>query len=753
MAERSVIGRSRRRSDALPKVRGATRYQADRWYRGAVHARLVLAPYAHARLLGIDADEARGMPGVVAVLTAGDLGLTGGTDRATLPLVAAEVVFAGQPIALVLAESEEQAADAAELVTGRYEPLPVVLDPSAAMAVDSPLARSDVSKAATGGSQHAAIGGEGDHSIEAEVLSPNVVKRVRYRHGDAEAGLGQAAARVRRHLRTSWIHQGYLEPQACAAWIDADGTIVVETSTQAAFSARNMVARALGRPTTSVRVVPAPLGGAFGGKWPIFEGLVAAAALRVGRPVRLVLDRLDDFMTTSPGQAIDIEIEVGGAADGTLVALEARIVADAGAYADESSEELAAVLVGGPYRWPSADVRSYSVHTNRFAVGPYRGPAAPQAAFAIESVLDELAAALGVDPLELRRRNLVAEGDPMLDDTVWPAHGLRDVLDVVERLPLWAGRSSLPPNEGIGLAVGTWPGFANAAAARCRVSPDGTIQVVTGAVDMSGTSGAFEAIAAEILGVDPDRVRIVTVDTGSAPQSPGSGGSTVTHSVGRAVRLAAEDARRQILQAAAQQLEIHVDDLEIVDGVVRPRGTPDRAIPLDRVVRAHDREGRAPIDGHGSSDKGSIAPSVAAFVSRVRVDPDTGVTEVLELDAVQDVGRVINPALVAGQQLGAAAQAVGWATLEALVHDDEGQLISGTFLDYAIPRAAHMPEIRDRVVELPSPDGPFGAKGIGEAAVVGAPAAIVNAIAAATGVRPDRLPVTAPRLWRLLRDR
>ncbi len=284
------------------------------------------------------------------------------------------------------------------------------------------------------------------------------------------------------------------------------------------------------------------------------------------------------------------------------------------------------------------------------------------------------------------------------------------------------------------------------------MSPDGIVQVVTGAIDMSGTNGAFEAIAAEVLGLDPSQVRVVNADTGSAPLSPGSGGSTVTHSVGRAVRAAAESTRAAILRAASAELEIAEADVEIVAGVVQPLGTPDRGIPLAKLVRRNDAARRAPIEGLGATEAAHIAPSVAGFVAHVRVDRETGDVQVLELDAVQDVGRAINPALVTGQQHGAAAQGVGWALLEALVHDEGGQLLSGTFLDYALPRAEHVPRIVDAIVEVPSPDGPFGAKGIGEAAVVGAPAAVVNAIAAATGVRPDRLPVTAARLWRLLRE-
>jgi len=757
LSESFAVGVSRPRPDSESKVRGTIRYEADRRHPGALHARPVLAPYAHARLLEVDAAAARLVPGVVAVLTAPDLGLRSGTARVGLPLAVDEVLFAGQPVALVVAESPEAAADAAELVTARYEPLPAVLDPEAAMAPGSPLVRTSESGAGLDGpamdaGTHAAVGGAGDDSIESERLSPNVVGRTRYRRGDAGVALAGAAVRVRRRFRTDWLHQGYLEPQACAAWTDDDGTVVVESSTQGIFGLRTDVARALGLPVNRVRVVAAPLGGAFGGKWSLFEPMIAAAAVRLGRPVRLVLERREDFLITNPSHGYALDVEAGADSTGRFTALRARVVADHGAFADFTTDGLAGVLVAGPYLWPVFDISGYAVLTNRVGGGAYRAPSGPPTAFAIESVVDELAGRLGMDPVSIRRANGARAGDLMVDDELWPAHGLEAVLDAVEAAPAWQGRGALPPGEGFGIAVGNWPGSKDPAAAVCRISRDGTVQVITGVVDMSGTSAAFQAIAAEVLGIAPGDVQVVTVDTGSAPPSPGSGGSTVTYSAGRAVRLAAEDARRQLLRAASLQLEIAVEDLEIVEGVVRPRGTPGRGIPVGKLIQTNDNARRSPIEGHASSEHTSLAPSVAAFLAHVRVDPETGAVDLLAFDAIQDVGRALNPALIAGQQQGGAAQAVGWALLESLMHDPAGQLLTATFLDYALPRADHLPDFGTSYVEVPAADGPFGAKGIGETAVVGGPAAIANAVAAASEVRPTHLPITANRLWRALRE-
>ena len=758
-----AVGVPRPRPDSEIKVRGAIRYLADRRHPDALHARPVLATYAHARVDGIDTAAALALPGVVAVMTAADVPVpSGDLDRLVEPLARHEVVFAGQPVALVIAETAAIAADAAELVEVRLTSLPAVVDPSAAMEPGVGLARADLAAddveaasgggTATGAATHAAIGGESDASIDAEDLSENVVERTRYRAGDVEAALASSAATVRARFRTSWVHQGYLETQACVAWGDEDGTLVVESSTQGTFNLRSDIARALSLPPYRIRVIAAPLGGAFGGKWSLFEPLIGAAAMRLGRKVRLVLDRREDFLTSNPSQAFDLDVEIGADAEGRLTGLRARIVADNGAFDDYSASSLSAVLLAGPYGWAATDLSAYGVLTNRVGVGTYRAPSGPPTAFAIESLLDELAERLDIDPLVLRRRNAAEAGQPMVDDGAWVRIGVPEVLDALEADERWQARTDVPNGEGVGTAIGYWPGSKSPAAALCRVSADGTVQVVTGVIDMSGTSGAFQAIAAEVLGVGLNAVQIVMADTASAPPSPGTGGSAITYGSGRAVRAAAEDARRQLLRAASLQLEIGEADLEILDGVVRPVGTPEKGIPIGRLVRANARADRAPIEGHASTEHASLAPSVAGFVAHVRVDGETGVVEVLELRAVQDVGRALNPALVTGQQLGAAAQAVGWALHEELVHDAEGQLLSATFLDYKLPRAVDVPSLRSRYVEVPAPDGPFGAKGIAEAAVVAGAAAIANAVAAATGRRPRVLPMTPPRVWRLLAD-
>jgi len=749
-----VIGVARPRIDAPDKVTGATRYAADGYVHGLLHARLVLATESHALIRGIEREAALAVPGVVAVLAAGDLPITStDSDRTAEPLAREEVVFAGQPVAVVVAESEAAAEDGAEAVVVEYEPLEAALDLEQAMRPGAALARR-VDESGEGGdleSIHAGVD-EGQEADEEEQLSANVVGRVNRGSGDVAAALEASDAVVSGTFRTPWVYQAYLEPQVCTAWLEPDGSLVVSTSTQGSFVTRSELARAFDLPLERIRVVAEPLGGAFGGKFALVEPLAAGAALVLRRPVRLVLTRAEDFQATNPASAQVTQLRIGGRKDGTLTGIEARMFVDRGSNAGWGVEGITSLLVAGPYRWEAHDLRGYGVQTNRFTFGAYRGPGAPTAAFAIESLLDELATELDVDPLELRLRNAVVQGDVGVSGSPFPVIGTVEVLERVREHPLWQQRGTLPEGEGVGVAAGYWPGGTEPAAALCRVDKDGTMTVITSAVDMSGVSTGFAAIAAAAFGLPPEKVRVVSADTTSGPYAGASGGSKVTYTVGAAVLRAAGSAREKLLAAASEELEIAPGDLEVVDGVVRAVGAPDRSITVEEIASKALRFGGRyePIEGHGGSAQVRGAPSVSAHLAHVRVDRDTGEVELLRMAIAQDVGRALNPALVEGQMRGGTTQGIGWALFEELTHDESGQLETGSFLDYAIPVADRVPEIDTLIVEVPAPDGPFGAKGIGEAPVVPAAAAIANAVAAAAGVRLRELPMTAPRVWAAL---
>jgi len=748
----AAIGVSIPRRDSESKVRGRTRYAADFPIPGLLHARLVLSHEAHARIARIDASAALKLPGVVAVLRAADLPISPGAGRAYEPLAREEVVWAGQPLALVVAESEAAAEDGAELVAVELEPLEPVLDLEAAARPGAPrarLVRHEPGEGADLSDAHAAVASE--EALGEEERSENVLGSARLHSGDVERALAASAVRVGGRFETPWIYQGYLEPQSATAWLEGGEELIVQSSTQAPFATRDTLARLLGLPADRIRVRPAALGGAFGGKMLLVEPLAAGAALALRRPVRLVMTRGEDMAAANPAPAEIAQLEIGADADGQLTAVRARVLIDRGATEDFGIESIAALLSAGPYRWRAHELTAIGVQTNRVTFGAYRAPGAAPAAFAIESLLDELAERLGWDPLELRLRNVLGEGERDVAGRPLPAFGARACLERLREHRLWRERGALPEDEGVGVALGWWPGGYEPAAAACRLDADGRLTVITGTADMTGVETAFAQVAAEAFGVDPGRVRVVAADTASAPYAPTSGGSKITYTVGRAVQRAAAEARERLLEAAAAELEIAPEDLELVDGRIQPVGAPAKAVAIEQLAARVLRFGspHPPVEGHGRVSQPQ-APQAAAHLCRVRVDRETGAVRVIEHVVAQDVGRALNPALVEGQMRGGAAQGIGWALLEELCHDEQGQLQTGTLVDYGIPSAGMVPPIQTEIVEVPTPEGPYGAKGVGEAPVVAVAGAVANALAAAAGVRLRRLPMTPERVWRAL---
>jgi CO/xanthine dehydrogenase Mo-binding subunit len=580
-----------------------------------------------------------------------------------------------------------------------------------------------------------------------EPQPPNVASTVRFTRGDVAQGLREAAVVVERRYTTSMVHQGYLEPQAVVADVDALGRVTVWSSTQALFYARSEVAAALGQPEHRVRVIAMPIGGGFGGKYVLLEPLAAAVAMRLRRPVSLVLTRTEEFLATTPAPQAIFEVKTGARRDGRLTALAARVIFDAGAFAG-APLGLACQILGAYYRFPHLDVRGWEVLTHKPGSGAYRAPGAVQATFAIESQMDELARDLGLDPLEFRLLNAVEEGDPMPSNKPWPRIGLRVCLERLrERRP--TGARSAPVGghrrRGVGIAVGGWVGGVEPASAVCRLNGDGSLTVVVGTVDLSGTNTVLGQIAAEVLGVGVERVEVINADSDAAPFAGSSGGSKIIYTVGAAVQAAAQDARRQALAIAASELEAAVEDLELVDGTVQVRGAPDRGLPLTRIAELSTEWSARypPVLGRGAAAPEARAPAFAVHLAEVEVDVETGQVQPLRHVVVQDVGRALNPAAIEGQIGGAVAQGVGWALLERMGYDANGHLQTATLLDYALPAAGQVPPVEAVLVEVPSESGPFGARGVGEPPVIAAAAAIANALADATGHRFTDLPITS----------
>jgi CO/xanthine dehydrogenase Mo-binding subunit len=745
--DRRYLGRGHRLAEGHDKVTGGVRYAGDVLLPGMLHLRPVLSTEAHATIVAIDRSEAEALPGVVAVLIAEDLASRDRviTSRNSAVLARERVLFAGQPVALVAAESEQIAQDAAERVFVSYEPLPAAVDLESAAAAGSPLVWPDGPPDESEDTvQHAAVDVD---EVELDDAG-NVHAESVHERGDIARGFAEAEVVIERTYRTSTVHQGYLEPHAAVAE-PSRGGVTVYTSTQGQFGVRNEVAKLLGLSRQRVTVVPMAVGGGFGAKYGIIDPLVAAAALKLQRPVKLVLSRGEDFQSTTPAHASVIRLRTGATRDGTLTALEAEVLVDNGAF--PSTLGILSQMLGGYYRIPHLRIVGREVFTNKPHSGAYRAPGAPQATFAIESNIDEIVRELGLDPIDVRLRNAVEGGDPMVNGDPWPDLGLRECLETLRDHPLWRDRRSVP-GEGLGIAIGGWPSFYGPASAVCRMDGDGSVRLLMGTVDISGSNSSLRLVAAEVLGIDPEQIELVQGDTDSGPRAPGSGGSQVTYSLARAVEGAAQAVKRQLLELAAEELEARLDDLELIDGEVRVQGVPDSAMKVSRLAALAERKkgGPGPLIGEGRAAPTRNAPGFVAHLVRVRVDAETGSVTPLHYLAIQDVGFALNPTMVEGQMHGGAVQGLGWGLHEALTFSEEGAPLAASFLEYDLPKAHRTPPIEAVIVERPSPDGPYGARGVGEPPVTAGAAAVANAVRDAVGARVTELPITPERLWRAL---
>ena len=760
------VGKPVRRQDGFDKLTGRTRYAGDIPAAGLLHARLVLSPYAHARIVNIDISAALEVPGVRFVYTSQTLGLAhyDSSSRALSPLAQEEALWCGHPVAIVLAESEAAAQDGAAAVDVEYEELLAVIDPVAAMLPGSPLTRvlqQEVKSEIAGGGAHAAVPEDDEAQSaeeEKEEISPNVSDKGRLHLGDIAQGWREAEVVVERTFETSVVHQSYMEPQSIIVVPDHTGRrLTIWPSAQGMFGVRSDVSEALGMPERQITVESTPIGGAFGGKFGLIEPLAAAAAYTSRRPVRLVFTRSEDLSAANPAPGSRITLKLGAKRDGTLVALEGRAIFDSGAYAGAAAA-LGGIILGSTYRCPNVDLRYYEVLTNKVGVGAYRAPNAPQATFALESLVDELCRKLEIDPLAFRLQNGLKEGDPTLDHRTWRRIGLLECLEKAREHPLWRERhaqKSTPAGLegwkiGIGLAAGGWPGGTEPAAAACRLEKDGSITVVVGSVDLTGSDTSLALIAAQGLGVSAENVMVVHDSTDTMPYNGGTGGSKTTYTTGAAVLAAARDARNQILSIAADMLEAASTDLEIEGDRVVVRGAPGKSVALTQIAEASMRFAGQyePIYGRGRSANRVSSPMYTVHLAKVAVDPETGEVRVLDYVAIQDVGFAINPALVEGQIHGGVTQGLGWALFERVVYDENGQLLTSNLMDYALPHSVDVPNIQVVLVEIPSDLGPFGAKGVGEPPVVPVGAAIAHAICDAVGARVAQLPITSERLLR-----
>lgn len=750
--EYRTLGKRHKLIDAPEKLVGAAQYTGDVNLPGMLHARPVLSPYAHANIISIDTQAAMAVPGVVAVLTAADLPTKDRpvNSRSSAVLAHDKVLFRGHPVVVVVAETEAAAKDGADAVLVDYEPLPAIVDVERATDADAPiiwpngLPKEGIDLTAA----HAAVDKGAD---ESERAPSNLHEETKFVRGNVEQAIASADVVISRRYTTPIVHQGYLEPHAVVADpLPIKGEITVYTSTQGQFGVRDEVARLLSLPKSKVRVIPMVVGGGFGAKYGVLDPLAAAVAWAVRRPVKVVLTRSEDFLTTTPSPATIIDLTIAAKNDGTLLALDAVATLDNGVF-PFALGGIVGILLGGYYKCDNVRIVAREVLTHKPQGGAYRAPGAPSATFAIESSIDDLARQLGRDPIELRMQIGVDEGDFMGNGGKWPNIGMRKCLEAMQNHPMWQQRDH-EPNTGWGMAVGGWPCGMSPAASVCRVDSDGAIRIHVGSVDISGVNSSLVLVAAEILDVHPDKIQLIQGDTLTGPRAGPSGGSQTTYSVSGAVAAAARSVRQKLLDTAADHFEASAADLEIREGVVSVKGFPDKSMEIGQIAELAENKagGNGPIIGEGTSAVSENAPGFVAHLVKVHVDPDTGHVTPLRYLAVQDVGFALNPTLVEGQIHGGVAQGLGWALHEAMIYDEYGQLLTASFMDYSLPAFDALPDIDVVMVHNPAPHGPFGARGIGEPPITAGAAAVANAVRAAVGARVTDLPLKDERVWRAM---
>ncbi|PYM96889.1 MAG: xanthine dehydrogenase [Candidatus Rokuibacteriota bacterium] len=757
------VGKPLRRREDRTLVTGRGRFVDDLALAGVRHLVLARSPHAHARIRSIDTSAALAMPGVVAVITAKDLGTIGpiplmrlvpGTVVPDYPLLAAGVVSAqGIPVAAVVADSPYAALDAVERIAVDYEPLDGVADPDTALAAGAPQA--------------------------VEASRDNRAMAVAWRHGDAERAFREAAHRVTVTVQQQRLAGVPLEPRgALARWDPSTDELTVWTSTQAPFRIRSSLARMLGLDEARIRVIAPDVGGGFGVKGGPYreEVLVAWLARRLGQAVKWVSTRAEDLLTTNHGRGGRATGELALDAEGRIKGLRARIRQPLGATL--------AVTVGGtpqnygrclpgPYLVEHVDIESVGVFTTTPPVGAYRGAGRPEAAFLIERLVDEAARTLKVDPAELRRRNLIpperfpfktATGQ-VYDSGDYPALFERTLAaaDYAGLRRAQAARRARGEIVGIGVAAYVEPSGLGWESGLIRVEQTGAVLAITGSsAHGQGHETTFAQIVADELGVAPEVVTVRHGDTHGAPQGIGTFGSRSTALGGSALALAARDVREKARRLAGGMLEAAVDDVVAVDGGFGVIGAPGRTVTLARVAEfAYRGQGLPPGTEPGLEATRFFSPegevwSAGAFVVSIRIDRDTGTVTPERIVWVDDAGTIINPLLADGQLEGSLAQGWGQAMMEEIALDAGGQVLSGTLMDYAIPRADDVPHAEIGHAHSPSPRNPLGAKGIGEAGTIGIPPVMVSAVVDALspfGVSHLDMPLTPERIWRSLAAR
>ncbi|MGH6718402.1 MAG: xanthine dehydrogenase family protein molybdopterin-binding subunit [Alphaproteobacteria bacterium] len=731
------VGTRPLRPDGIDKVTGRARFGADANAPGMLIGKILRSPHAHARIRRIDAAKALALPGVKAVITGADFRDRADDLKDVLVNVMArgKALYDGHAVAAVAATSAAVAKQALKLIAVDYEVLPHVTDVDKAMKPDAPLIQDGL---ITGG-------------VDPAPTTPsNVAQRYEFGHGDVKAGFAEADVIVERSFKTEATHQGYIEPHACLANYGADGTAELWVCTQGHYMVRDNCARLLGMDLAKLRVTASEIGGGFGGKTTVFiEPVALALSRKAGRPVKVVMDRSEVFRATGPTSSTSMRVKVGAKKDGRIVAAEAVLKYQGGAFPG-SPVQLGAMTAFACYDLPNVKVVGYDVLANRPKQAAYRAPGAPMAAFAVESVVAELADKLRIDAIDLRLKNAAKPGTKTAYGPRFGQIGMIDTLQAVRRHPNYT--KPLGKNQGRGVASGFWFNFGGQSCVSLNIGVDGTVTLAVGTPDIGGSRASMSLMAAEELGIAYDQVRTIVADTSSLGYNDVTDGSRVTFASGLATIHAARDAIKKLSARAARMWKIPEDAVVWENGAAKPAGPNAGSFPPLTLKEIAEKSGSTggPIAGHHEFNAENAGPSFATHVVDVEVDPETGLVKVLRYLIAQDAGKAVHPAYVEGQFQGGAAQGVGWALNEEYIYGKDGRLQNPGFLDYRIPVCSDMPMIDTVIVEVPNPGHPYGVRGVGETSIVPPLATVANAVSAAAGVRLTELPMSPPRVLKAM---
>ena len=738
-----VIGTRVPRPDGVDKVTGRARYGADASLPGQLIGLVLRSPHAHAKILKIDTSKAEQLSGVKAVITSADLPDHTGGDRAMMDILEncmarGKALYDGHAVAAVAAIDASTARKALKLINVTYKILPHVTDVDEALKHGAPVL-------------HEHIYTEG--LSEQPAASSNWNKHGEFGHGDVVAGFKEAEVVIARSYKTEQTHQGYIEPHSVLASVSSDGAAEMWVCTQGHFVYRNHCAQLLGMDANKLRVTASEIGGGFGGKTHIWaEPLALALSRKANRPVKLTMTRDEVFRCTGPTSSTSIDVKIGAKKDGSITAAWAELRYHGGCF-PANWAELGAMTAFACYDLKNVKTISKDVVVNRPKTAAYRAPSAPMAAFAVENAIDEVAKAIGMDPVDFRIKNAAKQGTKSSYGPVYGPIGIGPTLVAAKNHPHM--KAPLGKNTGRGMACGFWFNFGGQTCVDLNVTPDGNVTIAQGTIDVGGSRASIAMAVAEEMGITYNQVRSIIADTSSLGHNDMTDGSRGTFSTSMAAIFAARNAIAVLRERAAKTWDIPLAEVEWRDGAAHAKGAGHgNRTPLSLKELAHTA-GRTggPIAGHAETVADNAGVSFATHIADVEVDQETGLSRITRYTVIQDAGKAMHPSYVEGQYQGGAAQGIGWALNEEYVYGKDGRLQNAGFLDYRIPVCSDLPFIDTQILEIPNPNHPYGVRGVGETSIVPPLAAVSIAVTNATGVRQTHIPMSPPRVLKSIQTK